>query len=101
MYETTPESLAHLAQDIDEPTLRQYLLDWVRENSILDEQDSPLEIEVDTDLVEKSILDSVAFLELITSLEEKTGQSIDVTSMDPNDTLSINGLLRLVKKLKR
>jgi len=87
-------------QDTEKQTLSQHLLDWVRENSTLDGQGS-IEIDADTNLLETSVLDSVGFIELVSILEEKTGQDIDLMSMDFSDSVSINGLFRLLQKLKK
>ena len=95
-----PKIIGQVVQDAEKATLSQHLLDWVRENNTLDGQDCP-EIDADTNLLETGVLDSVGFIELISILEEKTGQNIDLRSMDFSDSVSINGLFKLLKKLKK
>jgi acyl carrier protein len=73
------------------------MLEWMRDKS-RDSGSTPLDIEPTTNLIETGILDSVDFLDLITFVEEKSGQSIDITSVDPDDLVSINGLCRHLEK---
>lgn len=77
-------------------SLEASVLEWVCEHSQLDAGES-IELDGDTNLIEKAGLDSVGFLELIQFVEKRTGQRIDLSAVDPKDLVSINGLCRHVK----
>jgi acyl carrier protein len=81
----------------DQSGLEEIMVDWVRANSDLD-SDKRAEVCADTNLMEKAILDSIGFLQLITFAEESTGFQIDLMSVDPNDLQSIRGLCRHLNK---
>lgn len=55
---------------------------------------------VDIDLLENEILDSLAFIELMTSLEEEFNIEIQPTQVDPNTWRSVKKITELVEKLK-
>ncbi len=55
---------------------------------------------VDIDLLENEILDSLAFIELITILEEKFNIEIQPTQVEPNTWRSVKKIAELVEKLK-
>ena len=52
------------------------------------------------DLLENEILDSLAFIELISSLENEFNIEIQPTQVDPNTWRSINSIIDLVKVYK-
>lgn len=52
----------------------------------------------DIDLLENEILDSLAFIELITSLEEEFNIEIQPTQVDPNTWRSIEKIAKLVNR---
>ena len=52
------------------------------------------------DLLENEILDSFAFIELISSLENEFNIEIQPTQVDPNTWRSINSIIDLVKSLQ-
>lgn len=52
------------------------------------------------DLLENEILDSLAFIELISSLENEFNIEIQPTQVDPNTWRSINSIIDLVKNLQ-
>ena len=54
----------------------------------------------DIDLIENEILDSLAFIELITSLEEEFNIEIQPTQIDPNIWRNVGKIVDLVTKLK-
>lgn len=54
----------------------------------------------DIDLLENEILDSLAFIELITSLEEEFDIEIQPTQVEPNTWRSIKRIADLVKSLQ-
>ncbi len=54
----------------------------------------------DIDLLENEILDSLAFLELITTLEEEFNVEIQPTQVNPNTWRSIAKITELIKSLK-
>ena len=53
----------------------------------------------DIDLLENEILDSLAFLELITALEEEFNVEIQPTQVNPNIWRSVEKITELVKTL--
>lgn len=55
---------------------------------------------VDIDLLENEILDSLAFIELMTILEEKFNIEIQPTQVEPNTWRSVKKIAELVEKLK-
>ena len=76
-------------------TLETSLLSWIRDKC--DDTKADLLV-AETDLIAEGLLDSVDFLELIVFVEQETGQSIDISQVDPNDLTSIAGLCRHVGK---
>lgn len=54
----------------------------------------------DIDLLENEILDSLAFIELITTLEEEFDIEIQPTQVEPNTWRNIKKISDLVEKLK-
>ena len=52
------------------------------------------------DLLENEILDSLAFIELISSLENEFNIEIQPTQVDPNTWRSIKSIIDLVKSLQ-
>lgn len=54
----------------------------------------------DIDLLEKEILDSLAFIELINSLEDEFNIEIQPTQVNPNTWRSVKEITKLVEKLK-
>ena len=54
----------------------------------------------DIDLLDNEILDSLAFIELITSLEEEFDIEIHPTQVEPNTWRSIKRIADLVKSLQ-
>lgn len=55
---------------------------------------------VDIDLLENEILDSLAFIELMTTLEEEFNIEIQPTQVDPNTWRSVKKIVELVEKLQ-
>ena len=55
---------------------------------------------VDIDLLENEILDSLAFIELMTILEEKFNIEIQPTQVEPNTWRSVKKIAELVEKLQ-
>lgn len=54
----------------------------------------------DIDLFENEILDSLAFIELITALEEEFNIEIQPTQVNPNTWRSVKKITELVKSMK-
>lgn len=54
----------------------------------------------DIDLLENEILDSLAFIELITTLEEEFDIEIQTTQVEPNTWRNIKKISDLVKSLR-
>lgn len=59
-----------------------------------------LEENRDIDLLENEILDSLAFIELITTLEEEFNIEIQPTQVEPNTWRNVKKISDLVKSLK-
>lgn len=55
----------------------------------------------DIDLIENEILDSLAFIELISALEDEFDIEIQPTQIDPNIWRNVSKISELVKNLKR
>ena len=55
---------------------------------------------VDIDLLENEILDSLAFIELMTTLEEEFNIEIQPTQVEPNTWRSVKKIADLVEKLQ-
>ena len=55
---------------------------------------------IDIDLLENEVLDSLAFIELITTLEEEFDIEIQPTQVDTNTWRSIKKIADLVKSLQ-
>ena len=53
---------------------------------------------IDIDLIENEILDSLAFIELITTLEETFNIEIQPTQVDPNTWRSVKKISELCSK---
>ncbi len=54
----------------------------------------------DIDLLENEILDSLAFLELITALEEEFDVEIQPTQVNPNTWRSVKKITELIENIK-
>ena len=79
-------------------SLEASLLEWVLKNTELDGRD--LEIGYETNLLEKSILDSVAFIDLLEFVEQTSGHRIDLMTVEPADITSIRALCQHVEGLR-
>lgn len=55
---------------------------------------------VDIDLLENEILDSMAFIELISCLEDEFDIEIQPTTVNPDTWRNVNKIIELVEKLK-
>lgn len=55
---------------------------------------------VDIDLLENEILDFLAFIELMTTLEEEFNIEIQPTQVDPNTWRSVKKIVELVEELQ-
>lgn len=54
----------------------------------------------DIDLIENDILDSLAFIDFITTLEDEFNIEIQPTQIDPNIWRNVNKIAELVAKLQ-
>lgn len=55
---------------------------------------------IDIDLLENEILDSLAFIELLTALEEEFDIEIQPTQVDANTWRNIDNIVELVERLR-
>lgn len=72
------------------------------ENKILDIiikscGDETIRNNLDIDLIENDILDSLAFIELITKLEEEFNIEIQPTQVNPNSWRTVKSIVELVQ----
>jgi acyl carrier protein len=58
----------------------------------------PATIEGSLNLVESGLLDSIAFLQLLATLERRTGVELNLFDIDPEDFTTIDGLLTLLER---
>ena len=75
-----------------------FILDWVKENCMKDKTN--MELTADTSFLAHNILDSLAFLKLVTHLEETYSISIDEDDMSPDNFESATTVAALVDQLK-
>ena len=59
-----------------------------------------LENNKDIDLIENEIIDSLAFIELVSSLEDEFKIEIQPTQIDPNTWRNLHSIVNLVNELK-
>ena len=59
-----------------------------------------LENNKDIDLIENEIIDSLAFIELVSSLEDEFEIEIQPTQIDPNTWRKLHSIVNLVNELK-
>lgn len=55
---------------------------------------------IEIDLLENEILDSLAFIELIATLEDEFNIEIQPTQVEPNNWRKVKTIVELVEKLK-
>ncbi len=75
------------------------------ENKIIDIivevcEDETIRDNLDIDLLESDLLDSLAFITLISRLEEEFNVEIQPTQINPNTWRSINSIIELLKSYK-
>jgi acyl carrier protein len=55
-----------------------------------------LQVEIETDVIASGMLDSLAFVRLLVSLEEEFGLEVNLAEMDLDDFSSVSSVARLV-----
>lgn len=55
-----------------------------------------LQVDVETDVIDSGILDSVAFVQLLVGLEQEFGVTVDVAALQLDDFRSISRIARFV-----
>lgn len=55
-----------------------------------------LEVDLDTEVIETGILDSIAFVQLLVELEAQFGVKVDVASLDLEDFASVSRIAQFV-----
>ena len=75
---------------------KEFVIDWFSENSTM----SRKEIENDTSInyLEQGLIDSFAFLELISTCEEKFKIEFSDDDFQNDDIFTIEGLIRIIEK---
>lgn len=56
-----------------------------------------LDVEVDTDVIAEDMLDSVAFVQLLLSLETEFGMRVELAEMDLDDFCSVARIAMIVR----
>lgn len=56
---------------------------------------------IEIDLLENEILDSLAFIELVTNLEDKFNIEIQPTQVNPDTWRKVSSIVKLVKSLMK
>lgn len=74
------------------------VIEWVKENCMKDKAN--MELTADTSFLAHNILDSLAFLKLVSHLEERYEISIDEDDMSPDNFESATTVAALVDQLK-
>ncbi len=73
---------------------------WVDDHLSRGESEK-LDLTADTSLVGESLLDSLAFLDLVAELESTHGVELDFSDADPEQFVTLGGLARLVHQATR
>lgn len=55
-----------------------------------------LDVDVDTDVIEEGLLDSLAFVQLLLALEEEFGVKVDLADLDLENFSTVSNIARLV-----
>jgi len=55
-----------------------------------------LEVELDTDIIESGLLDSLAFVQLLVELENEFGVTVELTLLELEDFSTVSNIARLV-----
>ncbi len=76
---------------IERETLETAAMGWLQERVGADAE-VPADLGPETDLLEKAVIDSMGFLELIAFLEDEADCTIDLMEVDPDNLTSIRGL---------
>ncbi len=63
-------------------------------------EDERVKQNFDLDLIEEDILDSLAFITLISRFDEELNIEIQPTQVNPNSWRTVNSIIELIKKLK-
>ncbi|SCL31001.1 phosphopantetheine-binding protein [Micromonospora inyonensis] len=75
---------------VDVAALQKEAVEWVRE---WNEDDLPVDLDVDTPLLAKGLLDSMGMVAFVSFLEERFDLRFDFTSFVPGPNASIRTLL--------
>ncbi len=67
---------------------------------IIEELTGVKDINKNTDLLEEEILDSLAFIELIETLENEYDIEIQPTQVPANTWKNVNNIVKLIKKIQ-
>ena len=71
--------------------LESIVLNWLAEHN-RNADFASAKIEPTTNLLEEGILDSLAFIDLLAFLEQQTGQSVDLSELEPEEFSTVQGL---------
>ena len=78
---------------LQEDQLVDRVLGWVRDNNRNPDMSNG-QIDLNTDLLSVGALDSLAFIDLISFIEENTARKIDLADIDPEEFTTVKGLCR-------
>ena len=76
---------------MDAEQLAERVRGWVQ-NKSRELDNVAVEITPETNLLGSGLLDSLAFIQLVTFIEEHTGRPVDLLDIDPEEFTSIRGL---------
>lgn len=82
---------------LTENELIERVIGWVQQNASIKRQ-AGITITPNTDLIAAGLIDSLAFVDLITFIESHNGCRVDLVDTDPSEFAVIRGLCRLALK---
>lgn len=83
---------------MDYEEVRQFILQWVEENTriLVGEEAAGLEFSDDLNLVAGGVIDSLEFLNLLAAVEERFGVEVDLSETEPTAFSTPAGLANAV-----
>ena len=81
-------------KSLSESGLIELVIQWVKENKLKNGSGNA-EITPDTNLLERGLLDSLGFVQLMVFLEGQTECRINLFDVDPNEFTQVRGLCRI------
>lgn len=82
-----------MTRTVDPKAVKDYILKHLR---VSGSSGVPTEISDNVNLIESGVLDSMGFVSMIVAIEDNFGISIDLADSDPQDFLTVRGLVTIV-----